>query len=148
MRTFKQLSVTAIVSLVGLACAGQAYLPGDPGGAKSDISGADVRELWLASHPEIDPEIGEAIREAVFVPGMSLEHRDVITNARRKGSTGDGFWRSHAAGGETRYQWFVSSQREPFIDGRGRRVCELVFAADSLTEVRYCSSEAVGTDAT
>jgi hypothetical protein len=140
MRAFKRLSIAAMLSLVGMACAGHAYLPGDPGGAKSDISGLDVREAWLASHPEVNPEIGEAIREAVFIPGMKLEHRDLITNAKRKGSTGDGFWRSRSTGDETRHQWFVSSQREPFIDGRGERVCELVFVADGLTNVRYCNS--------
>lgn len=140
MRAFKRLSIGAMLSLVGMACAGQAYLPGDTGGAKSDVSGLDVREAWLASHSEVDPEIGEAIREAVFIPGMTLEHRDLITNPKRKGPTGDGFWRSRTTGDETRYQWFVAGQREPFIDGRGRRVCELVFLADSLTDVRYCSS--------
>jgi len=148
MRAFKQLSVAAILSLVGMACAGHAYLPGDPGGAKSDISGLDVREVWLAANPDVSPDIAEAIREAVFIPGMTLEHRDVITNAKRKGSTGNGFWRSRDTGDETRYQWFVSSQREPFIDGQGRRVCELVFVADSLTGVRYCTSQTEGTDAT
>ena len=40
----------------------------------------------------------------------------VITNPKRKGSTGNGFWRSRETGDETRYQWFVSSQREPFMD--------------------------------
>ena len=140
MRAFKHLSVAVTLSLIGMACVGHAYLPGDPGGAKSDITGLDVREAWLASHPEVSPEISEAIREAVFIPGMTMAHRDVITNPKRKGSTGNGFWRSRDTGDETRYQWFVSSQREPFIDGQGQRVCELIFVGDSLTNVRYCTS--------
>jgi len=146
MRAFRKVSLTVALTLAGAACAGHAYLPGTPGGAKSDISGADVREAWLAAHPETSPEIADAIKEAVFVSGMSLEHRDVITNPKRKGSTGNGFWRSRTTGDETRYQWFVSSQREPFVDGRDRDVCELVFVGDLLTSVRYCSSSAEGAD--
>jgi hypothetical protein len=130
---------TVALTLSTTACAGHAYLPGDPGGAKSDISGPDVREAWVAAHPDTNPEIAEAIGEGVFIPGMTLEHRDVITNPKRKGATGNGFWRSRTTGNETRYQWFVSSQREPFQDGRDRAVCELVFVGDSLVDVRYCS---------
>ena len=122
-----------------MACATHAYLPGDPGGAKSDISGLDVREEWLEAHPEVSPEVADAIREGVFLPGMTLEHRNIVTNPKRKGSTGNGFWRSRSTGDETRYQWFVSSQREPFMDGRARAVCELVFVGNNLTNVRYCS---------
>jgi hypothetical protein len=146
MRRFRWLALTVGLILLGAACAGHAYLPGDPGGAKSDISGADVREAWLVAHPETDPEIADAVREAVFVPGMALEHRNVITNPKRKGSTGNGFWRSRTTGDETRYQWFVSGQREPFVDGRDRDVCELVFVGDVLTTVRYCPSSVEGAD--
>jgi hypothetical protein len=138
--------VAAILSVAVAACAGNAYLPGDPGGAKSDISGLDVREAWIAAHPEVAPDIADAIRDAVFVPGMTIEHRDVVTNPKRKGSTGNGFWRSRTTGNETRYQWFVSSQREPFVDGRSRSVCELVFVGDDLTDVRYCSAPAEGAE--
>lgn len=136
---------TLLVAVIGLcvsSCAGNAYLPGDPGGAKSDISGPDVREAWLAAHPEVGTEIADAIREGVFVAGMTLEQRDVVTNPKRKGSTGNGFWRSRETGDEIRYQWFVSSQREPFIDGRARAVCELVFVGTVLKDVRYCSPAA------
>jgi hypothetical protein len=126
------------------ACAAHAYLPGDPGGAKSDISGLDVREVWLVAHPEVSPEMADGIREGIFLPGMTLEYRDVITNPKRKGATGNGFWRSRSTGDETRYQWFVASQREPFMDGRKRAVCELVFVEDTLTEVRYCADSAEG----
>lgn len=131
---------TAAALLVAQACAGHAYLPGEPGGAKSDISGLDVREAWLEAHPDTPSAIADGIREGVFVPGMSLEQRDVITNPKRKGSTGNGFWRSRETGDETRYQWFVSSQREPFMDGSGKAVCELVFVDDLLREVRYCGA--------
>ena len=135
-----RLVVAAFVLILATnACAGRAYLPGDPGGAKSDISGPDVREAWVAEHPDTPSEIAEAIAEGVFIPGMTLEHRDIITNPKRKGATGNGFWRSRTTGNETRYQWFVSSQREPFLDGRDRPVCELVFVGDSLVDVRYCS---------
>jgi hypothetical protein len=140
------MSVAVVLSLVGSACAGHVYLPNEAGGAKSDISGADVREAWLVAHPDVSPEIADAIRDAVFMSGMSLEHRDVITNPERKGSAGNGFWRSRMTGDETHYQWFVSGQREPFVDGRVRAVCELVFVGDRLTNVRYCTSSAEGTD--
>jgi hypothetical protein len=142
MTSMTRVAATAALSLALAACAGHAYLPGDPGGAKSDISGVDVREVWLADHPEVPGEIAAAIEEGVFVPGMTLEHRDVVTNPKRKGSTGNGFWRSRTTGDETRYQWFVSSQREPFVDGRDRQVCELIYVGDTLTEVRYCSASA------
>jgi len=141
MREFRQV-VVAVLSITVMACAGKAYLPGDPGGAKSDISGLDVREAWVAAHPEVAPEISDAILEGVFVPGMTLEQRDVVTNPKRKGATGNGFWRSRTTGNETRYQWFVSSQREPFVDGSSRSVCELVFVGDDLTDIRYCTPSA------
>ena len=144
MRELRQVVIATVLSMTALACAGKAYLPGDPGGAKSDISGLDVREAWVAAHPEVAPDISEAILEGVFVPGMTLEHRDVVTNPKRKGATGNGFWRSRTTGNETRYQWFVSSQREPFVDGRSRSVCELVFVGDDLTDVRYCSASTQG----
>ena len=144
MRQLRQVLVAAVLSMTVMACAGKAYLPGDPGGAKSDISGLDVREAWIAAHPEVSPDIADAIRDGVFVPGMTIEQRDVVTNPKRKGSTGNGFWRSRTTGNETRYQWFVSSQREPFVDGRARSVCELVFEGNDLTDVRYCSASAEG----
>lgn len=124
------------------ACAGHAYLPGDPGGAKSDLSGVDVRESWAADHPDEEPEIREAVVTGVFVPGMTIEHRDVISNPNRKDATGYGYWRSRITGDETRYQWFVSGQWEPFRDGLDRPVCELVYVNGRLTDVRYCSTAA------
>jgi len=138
MRQLRQVFVAAVLSMTVMACAGNAYLPGDPGGAKSDISGQDVRDEWIAANPDVAPDIVDAIRDGVFVPGMTIEHRDVVTNPKRKGSTGNGFWRSRTTGNETRYQWFVSSQREPFVDGHSRSVCELVFVGDDLADVRYC----------
>lgn len=136
--------VVALLTASLTACAARAYLPGDPGGAKSDLSGLDAREDWLLAHPEVSPEMADAIREGVFLPGMTLEYRDVITNPQRKGATGNGFWRSRTTGDETRYQWFVSSQREPFIDGRGRSVCELVFVGSNMTDIRYCTDSTQG----
>lgn len=135
-------TLVACCLLAVAACAGHAYLPDEPGGARSDLSGADVRAEWIEGHPEAAPDVVEAIREGVFVPGMTVEHRDVVTNPKRKGSSGNGFWRSRSTGDEMRYQWFVSGQREPFIDGRQRMVCELVFVGDRVTEVRYCPPQA------
>ena len=146
MRELRQVTIAAILSMAVMACAGKAYLPGDPGGAKSDISGPDVREAWIAANPEVAADIADAIRDGVFVPGMTIEQRDVVTNPKRKGSTGNGFWRSRTTGNETRYQWFVSSQREPFVDGHSRSVCELVFVGDDLTDVRYCSASTEGAE--
>ena len=146
MKELRQVTVAAMLSMAVMACAGRAYLPGDPGGARSDISGLDVREAWIAAHPDASREIADGILAGVFVPGMTIEHRDVITNPKRKGSTGNGFWRSRTTGDETRYQWFVSSQREPFVDGLTRSVCELVYVGANLTDVRYCSASADGAE--
>ena len=141
MRFDGRLAISLLLGSV-VACAGNAYLPGDPGGSKSDLSGPDVRETWAAEHQDEDPEIRQAVLDGVFVPGMTIEHRDVISNPKRKGSTGNGYWRSRLTGDETRYQWFVSGQWEPFHDGLNRLVCELVFVSQHLTEVRYCSAAA------
>ena len=122
------------------ACAGSAYLPGEPGSANSDISGRDVRDAWLAEHPDIDEDIRTAIETGVFIPGMTLETRDLITNPDRRGSVGDGYWRSRELGDEVRYQWFVGGEREPFKDGSGALVCELIYVEQLLREVRYCAS--------
>ncbi|MFW6089327.1 MAG: hypothetical protein ACODAB_06210 [Gemmatimonadota bacterium] len=129
----------ALLVATAAACAGNVYLPNEPGGARSDISGVADREAWLAAHPEADDEVREAIREGVFIEGMTLEHRNVVTNSDRRGARGNGYWRHRDLGDEVRYQWFVSAQREPFDDGRGRAVCELVYVDDVLHEIRYCS---------
>ena len=121
------------------ACAGNVYLPNEPGGARSDVSGLADREAWLAEHPDVSGELREAILEGVFIEGMTIEHRDVITNPDRRGATGNGYWRHRDLGDEMRYRWYVASEREPFDDGRGRAVCELVYVDDVLEEVRYCS---------
>lgn len=136
------LALTTVLSCLAAATAGcsagQAYLPGSPGGAKSDVSGVDVRDGWLAENPETDPAVREAVAEGVFVAGMTLEHRDVISNADRRSTFGNGYWRSRETGDEVRYQWFVGGERMPFVDGRGRNVCELIFVAGILRDVRYC----------
>lgn len=119
-------------------------MPNEPGGARSDISGVPAREAWIEEHPEADSAIVSAIREAIFVPGMTIEHRDVISNPVRKGATGNAYWRSRVTGDETRYQWFLAGQWEPFVDGRGRLVCELVFVRDILTRVRFCGPASEG----
>ncbi|MDT8436388.1 MAG: hypothetical protein RRA92_06485 [Gemmatimonadota bacterium] len=124
--------------------AGRVYLPHEPGGAASDLSGPDVRRDWLAQHPDENEDIRAAIEEGVFIAGMTLEHRDVITNPSRRGAGGDAYWRSRTTGDEVRYQWFVSAERFPFVDGRGRKVCELVFVEGVIRDVRYCPEDAVG----
>lgn len=129
-----------VLSLLLTACAGSAYLPGDPGGARSDISGKDVRASWLAEHPEVDDEIRTAIESGIFVPGMTIQERDVVSNPDRRGSTGDGYWRSRELGEEVRYQWFVGGERQPFKDGAGQMVCELIYVAGTLKEIRYCGT--------
>lgn len=133
------LSIVLLLSSAGLmACAGSAYLPGTPGSPNSDISGQDSRTRWLAEHPDVDEEISAAIDEGVFVPGMTVEQRDVVTNPDRRGTTGDGFWRSREEGLDVRYRWFVGGTMMPFEDGRGRKVCELIYVQERLREVRYC----------
>jgi hypothetical protein len=138
MRIFRFAVIAAYVS--STACAGSAYLPGEPGSPSSDISGADTREAWLAQHPEVGAETREAIHSGVFIPGMTIEERDVVTNSDRRSSTGDGYWRSRDLGDETRYQWFVGGERQPFKDGRDQLVCELIYVGDDLREVRYCGA--------
>jgi hypothetical protein len=127
-----------LVSIAG--CAGSAYLPGEPGSASSDVSGRDVRDAWLAEHPETDEDTRVAIQSGVFLPGMTLETRDLITNSDRRGAQGDGYWRSRELGDEVRYQWFVGGEREPFKDGSGALVCELIYVDQLLREVRYCTA--------
>ena len=73
---------TTVLSLIFGACAGRAYLPGEPGSASSDISGSEVR-----------------------------------------------------------YQWFVGGERQPFKDGAGQLVCELIYVDGSLREIRFCGME-------
>ncbi|MEJ2482938.1 MAG: hypothetical protein P8049_07435 [Gemmatimonadota bacterium] len=131
----------SVIVLFFVACAGSAYLPGEPGSASSDISGRDVRDAWLAEHPEIDDDTRIAVESGVFIPGMTVETRDLITNSDRRDSTGNGYWRSRKVGDEVRYQWFVGGERAPFKDGSGDLVCELTFVAQSLREVKYCGSE-------
>ena len=92
----------------------------------------------LLDHPDVDDEIRTAIDEGVFIAGMTVEQRDVVTNSDRRGTMGDGYWRSREVGIDVRYQWFVGGTREPFQDGLGRKVCELVYVRDRLREVRYC----------
>jgi hypothetical protein len=131
--------LTAVLLLVTSgACAGGVHLPGQPGGASNDLSGQTEREMWLAANPQTPDDIREAILEGVFIEGMTLEHRDVISNPDRRGATGSGYWRSRNLVEEIRYQWYVASERQPFDDGRGRAVCELAYRDDRLTEVRYC----------
>ena len=129
-----------------MACAGNAYLPGTPGSPNSDISGQDARALWLADHPEVDDEIRSAIEQGVFVTGMTVAQRDVVTNPDRRGTAGDGFWRSREVGIDFRYQWFVGGTLMPFQDGLGRKVCELIYVQDRLREVRYCGLAADSTE--
>jgi hypothetical protein len=134
-------SIVSAVVLFATACVGSAYLPGEPGSASSDISGRDVRSEWLAEHPDIDEQTRVAIETGVFIPGMTVETRDLITNSDRRDSTGNGYWRSRELGDEVRYQWFVGGERTPFKDGSGELVCELIYVDQALAEVRYCGSD-------
>lgn len=141
----KLLRLTTTVLLlsasIGACAAGNAYLPNNPGGANSDLSGPPDREAWLAEHPDTPDDIREAIIEGVFIVGMTVEHRDVVSNPDRRGTTGNGYWRSRQVDEQVRYQWYVASVLEPFDDGRGRTVCELVFVDDVLSDVRYCEAQ-------
>jgi hypothetical protein len=132
-----RLTAVLVLPLLG-ACAGGVYLPGQPGAADNDLSGLAVREQWLAANPQTPDDISEAILEGVFIEGMTIEHRDIITNPDRRGATGSGYWRSRNLVEEVRYQWYVAAERQPFDDGRGRAVCELVYRDDLLSDVRYC----------
>lgn len=135
----RRLSIFSLcVGIALTACVGSAYLPGDPGSPNSDISGNDFRTLWLTEHPDVSEDIRAAIEQGVFVAGMTIEERDVVTNSDRRGTTGDGYWRSIQTGIDVRYQWFVGGTREPFKDGLDRKVCELIFQQNVLSEVRYC----------
>lgn len=127
-----------VLLLAAGACAGGVYLPGQPGGANNDLSAVAEREQWLMANPDTPDDIGAAIMDGVFIEGMTVEHRNVITNPDRRAPTGSGFWRSRQLAEETRYQWYVASERRPFNDGQGRPVCELVYVNDRLSEVRYC----------
>ena len=138
MNRLLRIGTVLLLPAIG-ACAGSVVLPNQPGGGASDVSSTTDREEWLGEHPETDPEITRAIREGVFVEGMTVEHRDVISNSDRRGTTGYGYWRSRDLGDEIRYQWFVASERQPFDDVRGRAVCELVYRDGLLARIDYCS---------
>ncbi|MFQ5888913.1 MAG: hypothetical protein ACE5JR_02550 [Gemmatimonadota bacterium] len=132
------------LAVAGVGCAGaSAYLPNEPGSSLVDLSSQSDRERWVAEHPDESEGIRAALLEGVFVSGMSMEHVRVITNPRRAGTTGGGFWRRFETVGETRYRWYVAGAREPFDDARGRPVCELVFVQDILNTVRYCGRREV-----
>lgn len=137
------LAITVFLATAGCA-AGNVYLPHEPGGAASDLSGPPDRELWLAENPDTSDEIEAAILEGVLVVGMTVEHRDVVSNTDRRSTTGYGYWRSRELADQLRFQWFVSGIRQPFIDGRNRPICELVYVDDLLTDIRYCRSEPAG----
>jgi hypothetical protein len=130
-----------LLLVLAVGCAGNAYLPSKPGGAANDLSGPPDRSAWLAEHPETPEDVASAIHEGVFIEGMTIEHRNVITNPDRRNTMGNGYWRSRNLGEEIRYQWFVGDLREPFDDGRGRAICELVYTQDILRDVRYCTPE-------
>lgn len=138
----KILSFVAVVMLFAASgcAAGNAYHPLKPGGAGSDLSGPPDRLLWLQENPDTPDAIQEAILEGVFVVGMTVEHRDVVSNTDRRSPTGYGYWRSRELDDQRRYQWFVSGVRQPFNDGRTRAICELVYVNDLLTDVRYCGT--------
>ncbi len=126
------------VLLVGTACTGHAYLPGRPGSLNTDLSGVIEREEWVQMHPEIDANVMAAVLEGVFVEGMSTEAIRAVSNPRRGGVGGNAYWRSFGDDSEVRAQWYIASQRQPFVDARGRLVCELVLAGDTIRQVRYC----------
>ncbi len=143
--TMLQRLLTVSVLFASVGCAtGSVYHPLKPGGAASDLSGLPDRQLWLVENPETSEDIQEAILEGVFIVGMTLEHRDVVTNSDRRGTTGYGYWRSRELDDQVRYQWFVASIRQPFDDARGRAICELVYVDDLLADIRYCSNEPAG----
>ena len=129
------------VLVSGACAAGNVYLPGDPGGAKSDISGQPDRDLWLLDNEDAPDDIRAAIEEGILIPGMTTEHRDVVTNSDRRSTTGYGYWRSRDLVSEIRYQWYVADLREPFNDNRGRAICELVFVDETLSDIRYCDNQ-------
>lgn len=106
-----------------------------------DVSSELSRVEWLDAHPDADDDIRQAIREGVFLPGMTPEHVEVISNPERAGVAGLAYWRHFARGEEVRYRWYVSGKRTPFLDGREQRVCELVFRSDRLLRIRYCGAD-------
>lgn len=141
MTMLSRLTAMSLFLAAGACAAGNAYLPNSPGGANSDLSGPPDRERWLAEHPETTDDIREAILEGVFILGMTIEHRDVISNSDRRGTTGNGYWRSRDLDDQVRYQWFVAAELDPFDDGRGRTICELVFVDELLSDVHYCEAQ-------
>ncbi len=126
------------IVMVSTACTGNAYFPGQPGSLNTDLSGVIEREEWVQMNPGIDDEVRAALLEGVFVEGMSSEAIDALSNPNRAGLGGNAYWRFFGDDSEVRAQWYIASQRQPFVDARGRSVCELVLAADTIRQVRYC----------
>ena len=140
MKLLPRLIATLVLLAASGCAAGNAYHPLKPGGAGSDLSGPPDRQLWLLDNPDTSESIREAIIEGVFVVGMTVEHRDVVSNSDRRGTTGNGYWRSRELDDQVRYEWFVASDKQPFEDARGRSICELVYVNSLLDDVRYCGN--------
>lgn len=135
------MSLAVLLAAAGCASGASVRLPNDPGGSLQDITGTAERQAWVADHPEEPEALREAVLEGVFAPGMQMRHVAALTNPEREGVTGGGFWRRFPASEEVRLRWYVGGERRPFHDGRGRRVCELLFVGDTLRGVRYCPEE-------
>jgi hypothetical protein len=140
MKLLPRLVATLVLFAASGCAAGNAYHPLKPGGAGSDLSGLPDRQVWLLDNPDTSESIREAIIEGVFVVGMTVEHRDVVSNSDRRGTTGNGYWRSRELDDQVRYEWFVASEKQPFDDARARSICELVYVNSLLEDVRYCGN--------
>ncbi len=144
----KRLIALAAAAVVVGCPAGSVYLPNQPGGPNSDLSGNDVRQKWVEEHPDVDQPMKDAVLEGVFVDGMPYEYVEVITNPSRRATTGNGYWRRFPTGDEIRLRWYLAGTRYPFYDGRKRPVCELTLVADTVTRVTYCEPEVTSPDST
>jgi len=142
MKTLPARLAPVALLLVLSACGTRAFSPGQPGSSLVDVSSEVSRIAWIEARPDVADDIREAVLEGVFVPGMTPEHVRVITNPERAGVAGRAYWRHFVRAEELRYRWYVSGERVPFMDGKQRGVCELVFRADRLLDVRYCGGEA------
>ena len=143
----KHLIPSLALILVAACVQNTVFLPNQPGGPNSDLSAVAVRQDWVDAHPDIEPAFHDAILEGVFIDGMSMEMVNLISNPAKRATTGNAFWRRFRTGDEVRLRWYVRSDRLPFVDGRGRAVCELVLIEETVTRVMFCE-QPLGGDAT
>ena len=134
----KRLIPYVLLALLAGCVQNTVRLPNQPGGPNSDLSSVSVRQDWVDAHPDIAPDLRDAILAGVFIDGMTMEVVNLISNPARRATLGNAYWRRFPTGNEVRLRWYVQNDRLQFMDGRRQAVCELVLVDKVVTRVVYC----------